>query len=266
MSRVSIEGVTKTYEERRERPRGAGEGGAAARGESRVVLDDIRLDIEDGELVCILGPSGCGKSTLLRIVAGFEAASAGRVVIAGETVRGPSRDHIFVFQHSGLLPWMTVGENARLGLRHLTDREEARRKVGETLDLVDLAGFEDYYPHELSGGMQRRAELARALVINPDLLFMDEPFAGLDHLTRLKMREEIVNMHSLFGKTILFITHDIEEALVMGDRVVLLSDRPSRVRLSEKISAPHPRDLNQNDVLLELRRRLYRMLEVHYAV
>jgi ABC-type nitrate/sulfonate/bicarbonate transport system ATPase subunit len=265
MSGVRIQGVSKSYEERRTRRRGGAEA-PLARGESRRVLDGVDLEIEDGELVCILGPSGCGKSTLLRIVAGFEKASAGRVLIGDEELRGPSRDHIFVFQHSGLLPWMTVGENAHLGVRHLADRAEAARKVKETLELVDLGGFDGYYPHELSGGMQRRAELARALVVNPDLLFMDEPFAGLDHLTRLKLREEIVNMHSLLEKTILFVTHDIDEALVMGDRIVLMSDRPSRVRLCERITTPHPRDPNQSEELVGLRHRLYRLLEVHYAL
>jgi ABC-type nitrate/sulfonate/bicarbonate transport system ATPase subunit len=265
MGQVTIEDVRKDYQERRHHPRAIA-GGATHRGEPLGVLEDINLEIGDGELVCILGPSGCGKSTLLRIVAGFEGPSSGRVLIDGKEVAGPSRDHIFVFQHSGLLPWMTVWENASLGVRHVKDRAAAARKVQEAIDIVELTGFERHYPHQLSGGMQRRAELGRALVVNPDILFMDEPFAGLDYLTRLKLREEIVNMHDLLRKTILFVTHDIDEALVMGDRIILLSDRPAKVRLSEQVAEPHPRDFSKNESLADLRRRLYRMLEVHYAL
>jgi ABC-type nitrate/sulfonate/bicarbonate transport system ATPase subunit len=266
MGCVSIRGLYKDYEERRRHSRDRSRGADPRPGDVTRVLDDINLEIEDGELVCILGPSGCGKSTMLRIVAGFEEASGGQVVVDDRDVAGPSQEHIFVFQHSGLFPWLTVGENAHLGVRRLPDREAAARKVQEALDLVELSGFENHYPRELSGGMQRRAELARALVVNPDLLFMDEPFAGLDHLTRLKLREEIVNMHSLFQKTILFITHDIDEALVMGDRIVLLSDRPARVVLSEKVDSPHPRDFSRDERLASLRKRLYRQLEVHFAL
>jgi NitT/TauT family transport system ATP-binding protein len=199
-------------------------------------------------------------------VAGFDEASSGQVLIDGGEVAGPSPHHIFVFQHSGLFPWKTVWENASLGVRNVQDRAVADRKVQEAIDIVELTGFEHHYPHQLSGGMQRRAELSRALVVNPDILFMDEPFAGLDYLTRLKLREEIVNMHDLLRKTILFITHDIDEALVMADRIILLSDRPAKVRFSERVDSPHPRDFSKNEDLAELRRRLYRMLEVNYAV
>lgn len=266
MGQVAIQDLGKEYQERRHRPRGAAPPAAARAGDQLSVLEHITLDVTEGELVCILGPSGCGKSTMLRIVAGFEEATSGRVLIDGHEVVGPSPDHIFVFQHSGLLPWMTVWENASLGVRQLKNKDEAAQKVQEAIDIVELTGFERHYPHQLSGGMQRRAELGRALVVNPDILFMDEPFAGLDYLTRLKLREEIVNMHDLLRKTILFITHDIEEALVMADRIVLLSDRPAKVRLSEQVVAPHPRDVSKNEGLAELRRRLYRMLEVHYAL
>lgn len=266
MGHVSIENLSMGYVERRGQPRGNGAGQTVSRGSMRNVLEDISLQIDDGELACILGPSGCGKSTMLRVVAGFERPLAGRVMIDGEEVNGPSPHHIFVFQHSGLLPWMTVRENAALGVRHLQDRAEAAAKVQEAIDIVELTGSEDHYPYQLSGGMQRRAELARALVVNPDILFMDEPFAGLDQLTRLKLREEIVNMHALLQRTILFITHDIDEALIMGDRVILLSDRPAHVRLSERVDFPHPRDFGKNEQLADLRKRLYRLLEVHYAL
>jgi ABC-type nitrate/sulfonate/bicarbonate transport system ATPase subunit len=265
MGQVSIQALCKDYQERRRRPRPRASANSMPEGASLGVLESIDLEIDEGELVCILGPSGCGKSTMLRIVAGFEEATAGRVLIDGESVEGPSPDHIFVFQHSGLLPWKTVWENASLGVRNAQDRDEADKKVQDAIDIVELTGFERHYPHQLSGGMQRRAELSRALVVNPDILFMDEPFAGLDQLTRLKLREEIVNMHELLRKTILFITHDIDEALVMADRIVLLSDRPAKVRLSEHVATPHPRDFSKNEHLADLRKRLYRMLEVHYA-
>ncbi|MFC1836842.1 ABC transporter ATP-binding protein [Thermodesulfobacteriota bacterium] len=224
------------------------------------------LEFPDGELVCILGPSGCGKTTLVRIIAGFDPPSSGTVLIDGNGVNGPSSDNIFVFQHNGLLPWMTVQENVTLGLRRMPDKEERDEKVQEFIDVVNLTGFEHNYPHQLSGGMQRRAELARALVVNPEILFMDEPFAGLDFLTRLKMREEVINMHEFFQKTIIFITHDIEEALVMADRVVVFSERPANVKMNITLGYPHPRDFHKDSELEELRRQVYTELGVHYAL
>jgi NitT/TauT family transport system ATP-binding protein len=264
MGSVEIRGLCKDYVERRQRPRSRANG--SARGDRLRVLDNVSLSFADGDLVCILGPSGCGKSTLLRIVAGFEEASSGEVLIDGEPINGPRPDNIFVFQHSGLLPWMTVWQNASLGVRHLGDRAERRSRVQEAIDLVELSGFEHHFPHQLSGGMQRRAELARALVVNPEILFMDEPFSGLDYLTRLKLREEIINMHELLQRSILFITHDIDEALIMGDHLVVLSERPARVKLSERLDFPHPRDFNRLPELQELRKQVYRTLEVHYAL
>ena len=230
------------------------------------VLDNINLEFQDGELVCVLGPSGCGKSTLANIIAGFEKLTSGSVLIDGKEVVGPSSDNIFVFQHNSLFPWMTVQENVGLGLRHVKDNGKMTELVQEYIDAVNLTGFEDHYPHQLSGGMQRRAELPRALVVNPEVLFMDEPFAGLDFLTRLKMREEVINMHQLIGKTIIFITHDIEEALIMADRVVLFTDRPARVKLDTKLESPHPRDFVCDSQLEDLRREVYQELGVHYAL
>lgn len=230
------------------------------------VLNDINLEFHDGEMVCILGPSGCGKSTLLRIIAGFETATAGQVLINNQAVAGPGQDNIFVFQHSGLLPWMTVWQNVELGLRHLTDHAQRNEKILEHIHLVDLGGFEHHYPWQLSGGMQRRAELARALAVNPDMLIMDEPFSGLDFLTHMKMREEVVNMHELIAKTTLVVTHDIDDALIMGDRVVVLSGRPSQVKLEKKLDYPRPRNYEQDSGLRELREEVFLMLGVNYAV
>ena len=266
MGHVFIKDLCKEYVERRGSPRIMNAHDLVDRGARLLVLDHISLEFQDGELVCILGPSGCGKSTLARIIAGFEEKSSGTLLIDGKEVRGPSSENIFVFQHNGLLPWMTVQENVNLGLRKLKSREERYERSQEYIDVVNLSGFENHYPHQLSGGMQRRAELARALVVNPEVLFMDEPFAGLDYLTRLKMREEIINMHEYFRKTIIFITHDIEEALAMGDRVIVFTDRPARVQLNIELQAPHPRDFGRSTDLEELRKSVYQELGVHHAL
>jgi ABC-type nitrate/sulfonate/bicarbonate transport system ATPase subunit len=266
MGRVLIQNLCKEFIERRSARRVANADPELSQGDRLLVLNNINLEFQDGELVCILGPSGCGKTTLVRIIAGFDFPSSGKVLTDGKEVCGPSSDNIFVFQHSGLLPWMTVQENVCLGLRNLTDRTQTLNRAQEFIDVVDLTGFEDHYPHQLSGGMQRRAELARALVINPEILFMDEPFAGLDFLTRLKMREEVVNMHELLRKTIIFITHDIDEALSMADRVVVFSDRPAIVKMDLKIEFPHPRDFHSDPNLEDLRKEVYMELGVHYAL
>ena len=266
MGHVLINGLTKEYIERRKTPRRFNGDGDAGRGENLLVLDHIDLEFNNGELVCILGPSGCGKSTLVRILAGFEESTSGKVLIDGKEVSGPSSDHIFVFQHSGLLPWLTVWGNVSLGVRNMKEKEKMAELVQQNVDIVGLTGFEHLYPHQLSGGMQRRAELARALVVNPDILFMDEPFAGLDFLTRLNMREEIVNMHLLIKKTIIFITHDIDEALIMGDRLVVFTDRPAKVKLALPMSCAHPRDFSKDSSLSDLRKDIYGALGVHYAL
>ncbi|HLC17211.1 MAG TPA: ABC transporter ATP-binding protein, partial [Thermodesulfovibrionia bacterium] len=247
--------IARTKEEKSRKP-----------GDSIVVLDNISLEINEGELVCILGPSGCGKSTLLRIIAGFDTNTIGNVLINGKKVRGPSAEHIFVFQHNGLLPWMTVWQNVGLGLRRIEDEIERSEKTQEYIDMVELSGFEHHYPYQLSGGMQRRVELARALAVNPDVLFMDEPFTGLDFLTHMKMREEVVNMHELIRKTMLFVTHDIDDALLMGDKIVVLSERPTKIKLLEQLEFPHPRDFASEPELDELRKEVFLMLGVNYVV
>ncbi len=266
MGQIIIRNLVKDFIERRVTKRQANSGGNVHAGQARRVLDNIDLEFDDGELFCRLGPSGCGMTTLVRIVAGFDKPTSGTVLIDDLQLHGPSPDHIFVFQQSGLLPWMTVWENVVLGLRSWPDKKEAAAKAEEYIDIVELTGFEDSYPHQLSGGMQRRAELARALVVNPEVLFMDEPFAGLDFLTRLKMREEIINMHEFIRKTTLFITHDIEEAMVMADRVVVLSERPAKIDMDLKLDFPHPRDFHRDSELETMRRQVYQNLGVHYAL
>jgi ABC-type nitrate/sulfonate/bicarbonate transport system ATPase subunit len=266
MGHILIDGLSKEYTERRANPRRFNGDGNGGRGERLLVLDQIDLEFNNGELVCILGPSGCGKSTLVRILAGFEESTSGKVLIDGKEVRGPSSDHIFVFQHSGLLPWLTVWGNVSLGVRKMKDKDKMGDLVQQNIDIVGLTGFEHLYPHQLSGGMQRRAELARALVVNPDILFMDEPFAGLDFLTRVNLREEIINMHMLIKKTIIFITHDIDEALIMGDRLVVFSDQPAKVKLALPMNCSHPRDFSKDARLSDLRKDIYSALGVHYAL
>jgi ABC-type nitrate/sulfonate/bicarbonate transport system ATPase subunit len=264
MGHILIENLGKEFMERRHHKRDKDRGGEFER--TVTVLENLNLEFQAGEMVCILGPSGCGKSTLLRIIAGFDHPSSGRVLQDGKQLSKPSSDNIFVYQHNGLLPWMTVWQNIELGIRHLDDPSRQEETIQEYVDMVELEGFEHHYPHQLSGGMQRRAELARALVVNPEMLIMDEPFSGLDFLTHMKMREEVVNMHLYLGKTILLVTHNIDDALIMGDRVVILSGRPSQVKLNRKLDFPHPRDPKTAPELQELREEIFFMLGVSYAV
>lgn len=264
MGEIKIENLTKLFTNRRTKPRNFHDPEEHS-GDHVLVLNNINLEFEDGEMVCILGPSGCGKSTMLRIIAGFDEPTYGRVLFGGEAVKGPSADSIFVFQHSGLLPWMTVAQNVALGLRHL-EPEDIKLKIQEYVEIVELEGFENYYPHQLSGGMQRRAELARALAVNPEMLIMDEPFSGLDFLTHMKMREEVVNMHEFIKKTMLVVTHDIDDALIMGDRIVVMSNRPASVKLMHKLDFPRPRDFERDQNLSRLRSEIFLMLGVPYAV
>lgn len=264
MLHIEIKNLTKSYVNRRKVSRNKDP--QEKQGQDVVVLNKLNFCIEQGEMVCILGPSGCGKSTMLRIVAGFEKASSGEVLINGKKQENPCADHIFVFQHSGLLPWLTVAENVGLGLRKMNNQEEKAAIIQEHIEMVELNDFENHYPGQLSGGMQRRAELARALVVNPEILIMDEPFSGLDFLTHMKMREEIVNMHEFIAKTMLMVTHDIDDALIMGDRIVILGGKPSQILLEKKINLPHPRNFESQTELSKLRDELFLMMGVSYAV
>jgi NitT/TauT family transport system ATP-binding protein len=211
-------------------------------GDTRV-LEGVDLSINDGEFVCILGPSGCGKSTLLNIVGGFIKPSEGEVTIGEERVVGPDPRRIFVFQERGVFPWLTVEQNIGFGLFKLSD-EEKKRRIEYYIALVGLNGFERAYPAALSGGMKQRLEVARALAVNPDVLYLDEPFGALDSITRLGMRRELLRIWEAERKTILFVTHDIEESVQLADRVVVMSARPARIRRVVEIDIPHPRDLS----------------------
>ena len=212
------------------------------------VLQNIDLEVAAGEFVCLVGQSGCGKSTLLNIVGGFLKPTSGDALIDGTPVTGPDMRRIFIFQENALFPWLTVKENVGFGLmqRPKPEREDI---VAHYIQMVGLAGFERAYPHELSGGMKQRVELARALAANPDVLFMDEPFGALDFLTRLRMREELVRIWQRERKTVLFVTHDVEESVQLADRVVVLTRRPASVRRIIDIDLPRPRDLDSPDYL-----------------
>jgi NitT/TauT family transport system ATP-binding protein len=207
------------------------------------VLREIDLAVGDGEFVCIVGPSGCGKSTLLNVAAGFVAPTRGEVRIGGEPVAGPDRRRIFIFQEDGVFPWLTVEENIGFGLLQRPPEERAGTVAGY-VRMIGLTGFENAYPHQLSGGMKQRVELARALAARPEVLFMDEPFGALDYLTRLRIRAELTQIWQREAKTVLFVTHDVEEAVQLADRVVVLSGRPATVSAVVPVPLPRPRDLD----------------------
>jgi NitT/TauT family transport system ATP-binding protein len=215
------------------------------------VLEPLDLDVREGELVCLLGPSGCGKSTFLQIVAGFVRPTAGKVTIDGTQVTKPDRKRIFVFQERGVFPWLTVDENIAFGLADVP-RDERAKIVARYVELVGLRGFERAYPQELSGGMKQRVEVARALAVDPDMLFLDEPFGALDSMTRLTMRAELLRIWQASKQTILFVTHDVEESVQLADRVVVMSARPARIQRIVEIDIPRPRDLSSKRYL-ELR-------------
>jgi ABC-type nitrate/sulfonate/bicarbonate transport system ATPase subunit len=228
------------------------------------VLESVDLSVHEGELVCLLGPSGCGKSTLLNIAGGFERASAGRVTIDDEEITAPDARRVFVFQEYGIFPWASVWDNVALGLRHLNKARQHEIAKG-VIDLVGLTGFERAYPMQLSGGMKQRVEVARALAVSPDVIYMDEPFGALDSLTRLTMRSELIRIWKEREPTILFVTHDVDEAVQLAERVVVLSARPGRIAGVIPIDLEHPRDLGSARYG-EIKNRLYELLGVSHLI
>jgi NitT/TauT family transport system ATP-binding protein len=208
------------------------------------VLDRVDFEIRAGQFVCIIGPSGCGKSTILSLLAGYLRPSFGRILVRDAPVAGPASDRAMVFQSGALFPWFTAADNVAYGLRLAANRHKVSCRnvnVDELLDLVGLKGFDRHYPFELSGGMRQRVEIARALAVNPDILLMDEPLGALDALTRLTMQAELIRIWQETAKTILFVTHDIDEAIIMADRVIVMSGRPSRVKEEIAVELPRPR-------------------------
>ncbi|MFC3999402.1 ABC transporter ATP-binding protein [Nocardiopsis sediminis] len=225
-------------------------------------LDDVGLTVEEGELVCLLGPSGCGKSTLLEILAGLQEPDTGTVAFGGEPLTGPGSRRIgVVFQDPSLYPWRTVLDNVALGLEiQGVPKERRRAAAAENLSLVGLEGFERKYPHHLSGGMRQRAGIARALATSPQVLLMDEPFGAVDHLTRIQLQADLLRIREHERTTIVFVTHDVGEAVYLADRIVLLSPRPGRVHRVIPNTHPHPR--KRGDIAaLEQESAIYTELE-----
>jgi NitT/TauT family transport system ATP-binding protein len=233
-------------------------------GKSTPVLKDVNLDVAQGEFLCIVGPSGCGKSTLLSAIGGFLSPTSGEIRIDGEAVRGPDPRRIFVFQERGVFPWLTVEGNIEFGLFKLSRQERAGR-VAHYIKMVGLAGFERAYPSELSGGMKQRLEVARALAVNPDMLLLDEPFGALDSITRLVMRGELLRIWREERKTVIFVTHDIDEAVQLADRVAVMSGRPAKIQTVLDIDITHPRDISAPRYL-ELRNGILEQLGVAHRI
>ncbi len=208
------------------------------------VLRDISLDIADGTFVALVGPSGCGKSTLLNVAAGLLAPSAGEMRIFGEALAGINRHAAYLFQQDALLPWRSVLDNVMLGLIfRKVPRTEAEHEARRWIDRVGLAGFEDRFPHQLSGGMRKRVAVAQSWIVDPRILLMDEPFGALDVQTRQNMENELLGLWQESRKTVLFITHDLEEAIALADRVIVLTAGPARIKGDYVVSLPRPRDV-----------------------
>ena len=241
-------------------------------GERLLALDHINLQVRSGEFLCIVGPSGCGKSTLLHLIAGLQSQTSGQILVDGHPVQGPGTDRIMIFQDHGLFPWLTVGENVEFGMKmKAVPKAERIEKTRYYLQLVHLAKFEKSYIHQLSGGMRQRVAIARALATEPDVLLMDEPFAALDAQTRDLLHDELERIWSETGRTIIFVTHNVREAVRLGDRVVLLTFRPGRVKSEFPVDLPRPRSLEDPEVALaarevldELREETNRSLEAEY--
>jgi NitT/TauT family transport system ATP-binding protein len=236
--------------------------GAGARAVS--VVEDCTFTLRPGEVTAMLGPSGCGKSTLAFLIAGYDRPTAGRVLAGGRPVEGPSRDRLLVFQESALMPWLTTLENVLFGPRARRENlRQARERARELLERVGLEGFAGRYPTELSGGMQRRAELARALINDPAVMILDEPFRGLDALTRELMQEYCAGLLADGRRTTLFVTTDIDEALLLADRLLVMTNRPARVRAEVEVDLRRPRThagLLDDPHAQELRARVFELL------
>jgi NitT/TauT family transport system ATP-binding protein len=251
-AKLLIDGVSRVFPGVR--------GGAPTR-----ALEPTDLAVAKNDFITILGPSGCGKSTLLRIVAGLDRPSAGQVLLDGRAVTGPGPDRGMVFQSYTLFPWLTVSENIAFGLREKGVPPARRREIiGTYVERVGLRGFEDHYPKQLSGGMQQRTAIARALANDPEILLLDEPFGALDNQTRALMQELLLGIWERERKTVLFVTHDIEEAIFLASRVVVMTARPGRIKAEVQVDLPHPRDyrMKTSPQFSELKARLTEEIRV----
>lgn len=242
-------------------------------GKQLTALKDINLQVGSGEFLCIVGPSGCGKSTLLHLIAGLHRQTSGEVLVDDTLVRGPGTDRILIFQELGLFPWLTVAKNVEFGMRMTrVAKREREEKIHHYLRLVHLQQFKDSYIHQLSGGMRQRVALARALATKPDVLLMDEPFAALDAQTRDLLHDELERIWAETQCTIVFVTHNVREAVRLGDRVVLLTFRPGQFKQQYKIDLPRPRHLedatvatNAREILNDLREEINKSLNEEYG-
>ena len=239
-----------------------------------LALDGIELKVRAGEFLCIVGPSGCGKSTLLHIITGLHRPTSGSVVVDDQLVAGPSTNRILIFQELGLFPWLTVSQNVEFGLKMAgTPRSVRKEKTAHYLRMVHLSQFGDSYIHQLSGGMRQRVALARALATEPDVLLMDEPFAALDAQTRDLLHDELERIWAETGRTIIFVTHNVREAARLGDRVIVMTFRPGRIKREFVVNLPRPRQIEDasvagmaRDILDELREEITKSLEREYSL
>jgi NitT/TauT family transport system ATP-binding protein len=257
--KISLRNVTKEFTVRQ------GKGSRKQAGPSVLTaLDNLSLDVAPGEFLTLVGPSGSGKTTLLDLLAGLSRPSSGKVLVDGKEVTGPGPDRAVVFQQYALFPWRTASANVSIGLENSgLSRKQRAAKASEFLDLVGLAGFEDRYPHELSGGMKQRVAIARSLAYEPDVLLMDEPFAALDAQTREQLQDELLRIWKATGKTIVFITHGIDEAVYLGQRVAVLSARPGRLKEIVDINIPDrdgDADIRSHPAFVEHRHRVWSLL------
>jgi len=229
-------------------------------GKDVIALKDINLEIKQGEFVCLLGPSGCGKSTLLNAVAGFALPSSGEITVDGKKITGPGPDRGMVFQEYALFPWMTIAQNIAFGLEvQKKSKAEIDLTVNQLLELLHLNDFRDRFPKDLSGGMRQRVAIARVLALDSPIMLMDEPFGALDALTRRNLQDELLRIWEKLGKTILFVTHSIEESIYLADRIVVMTYRPGTVKRDQRVDMPRPRDPASPE-FNELKRELGRLV------
>ena len=244
-SKISVQAVAKVF--------------AGKHGEVRA-LHDLSLDVQDGEFVVIVGASGCGKTTLLNLVAGFDAPTEGQILLDGKPVTGITPECGMIFQQYALFPWKTVQENVEFGLKmKRSPKAERKERAARFIDIVGLKGFESSYPHHLSGGMKQRVSIARSLANNPAVLLLDEPFAALDAMTRQVLQEQLVRIYEKHRKTIVFITHSIDEALLLSSRILVMTARPGRIAQEIVNDLPHPRnaDVQLSERYMELKRTIW---------
>ena len=242
MAKIRLSGVEKVF--------------FSCRGEPHTALAEVDLEVTEGEFLCLLGTSGCGKSTLLNLMGGFDTPTRGLISIDGETVKGPNPRFVTIFQDYGLFPWRNVLGNVEYGLEACgVNRKERQATARIYLDLVGLAQFERLHPHELSGGMKQRVAIARALAVKPEVLFMDEPFGALDAITRIQMQQEILRIWDMERATMILVTHDIDEAVYLGDRVVVMSQCGGSIRKVLPVPLPRPRDRTSSE-FVNIRREI----------